>query len=171
VEHAVWKERIVQMVLIKQRIAELDIKQIWEHHLPRVAASGEQLAAAENALGRPLDPSYREFLIHANGWPAFYQTVDLFGTDDLVGSPEYRQGLDMLAAVEDTVLTQGGLLREELLLVAAARHDLDLFVLARGTGTVVWIAGSEVDRFDDFGEYFLAMMDYNREEVQDLERG
>lgn len=30
---------------------------------------------------------------------------------------------------------------------------------------VIWFAGEEIDRFENFEEYFLAMIDYNREEV------
>jgi hypothetical protein len=29
-------------------------------------------------------------------------------------------------------------------------------------GMVVWLAGSEIDRFPSFDEYFMAMVDYDR---------
>ena len=62
-----------------------------------------------------------------------------------------------------------------ILPIAATPIDLDLFVMARRStscpGTVIWLAGREIDRFPDFREYFLAMMDYNRQEVRELSRG
>jgi len=33
---------------------------------------------------------------------------------------------------------------------------------------MVWLAGHEIDRFPSFDEYFWAMADYNRLEVQHL---
>ncbi|MFL2443764.1 SMI1/KNR4 family protein, partial [Bacillus thuringiensis serovar israelensis] len=32
-------------------------------------------------------------------------------------------------------------------------------------GEIIWFAGEEIDRFENFDEYFLAMIDYNREEI------
>ncbi len=57
------------------------------NHFPRVAATNNELASAEQHLGVGLDPSYRDFLGHANGWPSFMQSVDLLGTDDLADGP------------------------------------------------------------------------------------
>jgi hypothetical protein len=36
-------------------------------------------------------------------------------------------------------------------------------------GMVGWLAGSEIDRFPSFDEYFIATVDYNRLEVQHLQ--
>jgi len=33
---------------------------------------------------------------------------------------------------------------------------------------VVWLAGSEIERFPGFGDYMSAVVDYNRLEVQHL---
>lgn len=38
-------------------------------------------------------------------------------------------------------------------------------------GMVIWFAGSEIERFPSFREYFLAMVDYNQRVVQRLESG
>ncbi|MBL2434413.1 SMI1/KNR4 family protein, partial [Klebsiella pneumoniae] len=47
--------------------------------------------------------------------------------------------------------------------------DKDLFVLclpnSSRSGEIIWFAGEEIDRFKNFDEYFLAMVDYNREEI------
>jgi hypothetical protein len=167
-----WKQRIVELVLVKQKLAELDTKGLWQHRLPAVAATEVKLRAVEAYLGEALDPAYRAFLLHADGWPAFYQSVDLFGSDDLMGSDRSRHAAEMLDFVEDAVLATSRLRREDLLPIAASPVDTDLFVMMRQSashpGGVVWLAGSEIDRFPSFDEYFLAMVDYNRLEVQHL---
>jgi hypothetical protein len=167
-----WKQYIIELILVKQKLADLDTKGLWPHSLPAVAASEARLAEVETHLGGTLDPAFRMFLLHADGWPAFYQTVDLFGSKDLLGNDRFRHAAEMLEYVEANVLSQGGLRREELLPIAVSPVDLDLFVMIRRStphpGMVVWLAGSEVDRFADFGEFFRAMADYNRLEVQHL---
>jgi hypothetical protein len=59
--------------------------------------------------------------------------------------------------------------------LAATAVDLDLFVMTRRSnpspGMVIWFAGSEIERFPSFREYFLAMVDYNQRVVQRLESG
>jgi hypothetical protein len=171
-EKADWKQRIAVMALVKQKLAEVDTEGLWEHRLPRVAASQERLREVEAHLGEALDPSYRDFLRHADGWPAFYQTVDLFGSDDLLGGDRFRHAEEMLGYAEDEQHAGRGL-RRDLLPIAASPVDLDLFVMTRRSspqpGTVIWLAGSEIDRFPGFDEYFLAMIDYNRTEVQSLQ--
>jgi hypothetical protein len=167
-----WKKRIVELLYIKQTIADLDSRGLWQYRLPGLAAREEKLEAVERHLGEPLDPRYREFLRYAGGWPAFYQTVDLFGPDDLLGGDRFRHATEMLGYVEDRVLRSAGVSKASLLPIAASPVDLDLFVMPRmlapQPGTVIWLAGDVVDRFPSFDEYFLAMMDYNRAEVEAL---
>jgi hypothetical protein len=167
-----WKQRIVELVLVKQKLAELDTKGLWQYRLPAVAATEAKLRAVEAHLGEALDPGYRAFLLHADGWPAFYQSVDLFGSDDLVSSDRYLHAAEMLNFVESAALAASGLRSEELLPIAVSPVDLDLFVMTKQSaprpGVVVWLAGSEVDRFESFDDYFLAMVDYSRLEVRHL---
>lgn len=167
-----WTKSVVEMVLIRQVLQDLDTRHLWQYHLPKVAATEEELLAVEARLGEPLDPEYRSFLRCAGGWPGFYQSVDLFGPSDFMDGPRFHQALALLSLIEDTVLVEVGLTREDLLPIAATPIDLDLFVMARRStscpGTVIWLAGREIDRFPNFREYFLAMMDYNRQEGQEL---
>jgi hypothetical protein len=169
-----WKSRIVTLVQIKQLMADLDEKGLWQYKLPGVAATEEGLRAVEMQLGEPLDSRYRDFLRCADGWPAFHQTVDLFGHRDLLGSMAFRHAMQMLDAIEEEVLVASRLRREDLLPIAATPVDLDLFVITRASapqpGLVMWFAGYEIDRFPSFDEYFLAMMDYNRLEVKALQQ-
>jgi len=167
-----WKSRIAQMVYIKQTIFELDAEHLWEYRLPRVASTEAELLAVEASLGEQLNPEYRSFLGYAGGWPAFYQTVDLFGPFDVADSTIFSQAMEMLASIENVVLDGSQLRREDLIPIAATSLDLDLFVITRRSspspGQVIWFAGGEVDRFPSFGEYFLAMMEYNRREIERL---
>ena len=162
------------MVLVKQKVMELDVRGLWPHHLPNVAATEDRLRAVEQHVGHPLDPSYRAFLGYADGWEGFYQTVDLFGTADLLGSLRISHALSLLEAMDESVIQQSGFSRKELSPIAVTLVDRDLFVMSRpfssSPGVVLWFAGELIDRFPNFDEYFLAMADHNRLEAQNLER-
>ena len=167
-----WKQRIAEMAIIKQAVAEADDEGLWEYRLPHVGATEPQLKAVERHLGEPLAARYREFLECAGGWPAFLQTVDLFGPEELLGNERFRHAQEMVGYLEDEVLKKSHVRREDLLPIAASPVDRHLFVMTRKSapkpGVVIWFDGSEVDRFPSFDEFFLAMMDYNREEIQAL---
>jgi hypothetical protein len=167
-----WKDRIAQMVLIKQAVAEADEEGLWEHRLPRVGATESQLRAVEQHLGEPLDSGYREFLECAGGWPAFLQSVDLFGPEELLGNERFRHAQEMVGYLEDEVLKKSHVRKQDLLPIAASSVDRHLFVMTRKSApqpvVVIWFDGYEVDRFPSFDELFLALMDYNREEIQAL---
>jgi len=168
-----WIDKIVTMIYVKEEIAQWDYLGLWSHHLPEVAATEMQLAAVEAHLGHKLDASYKDFLRCSNGWRGFYQTVDLFGTGDLLGSSLMNHTMEMLRVLDDAFpLEYTGFSIAELLPIAATRFDEDIFVLTHPTsqqpGIVIWLAGEEVDRFPSFEEFFLAMLDYNRQEINNL---
>ncbi|MGH8777286.1 MAG: SMI1/KNR4 family protein [Jiangellaceae bacterium] len=167
-----WRPEIVRMIQIKQAIAEADTEGVWEFHLPKVAATPEELTAVEHGLGFRFDAGYREFLGYANGWPSFFQSVDLFGVDDLAGGPRMDVARQVLEAIEPVVLEQAGLFDTRLIPIAATTVDLDLFVMPVVDGQqvppVVWLAGYEVDRFKTFEDYALAMIEYNARELEAL---
>lgn len=158
-----WKIEISKLVYVKQVIADLDKQKLWPHHLPRIAASNEDVANLENKIQRKIPDEYLEFLRFANGWSGFYQHVDLLGTDDYFN--------EELMAYADEIFKQTSFANdriEDLLIIATTRHDTDLFCLNLDSGEVVWFAGDEIERFETFDEFFLAMLDYNREEINDL---
>jgi hypothetical protein len=167
-----WKNNIATMVYVKQRLMKLDTGGMWSHHFPEVAATEGQIKSVEEKLGYTLDTSYRTFLMHANGWKAFYQTVDLFGTNELIDSAIMKYAKGLLDTIEDDVIKASGFLREQLLPIATTRFDKDLFVItspeSHVPGIVIWFAGEEIDRFSSFNEYYLTMIDYNRAEIEDL---
>jgi hypothetical protein len=166
-----WRKSIVELTLIKQSIDEADAKRLWEYHLPGVANTEAELQGVERSLQESLDPDHRAFLKAAGGWPAFYQTVDLFGAKDFAGE-RYQRAEEMLSYVEDNIFDKIGFSREQVYPIAASPVDLDLFVITRrataSPGMVIWLAGYEVDRFATFGDFFASMVAYNRRELEHL---
>lgn len=63
-------------------------------------------------------------------------------------------------------------MQEHLLPVAVSRTDKDLFVMVTAEGEqhgqVIWLAGGEIDTFSSFSDFFEAMIDYNKEELEDI---
>jgi hypothetical protein len=171
-----WTSEIAKGWRIHERIQELDRAGLWEHFLPDVAASEDEIAATEQQLGFRLDPEYRQFLRFANGWRRFYQDVDLFGTRNLLGAPPMDSAMAQLNAMDPADLErEAGMGAGDVLPIAASAEQRDMFLLGQpwssAPGAVVWLSGQAVDRFPGFDEFYLAMLDYNREEIQDLERG
>ena len=164
-----WPRMIVEMVAVKQRLSEADTESLWDHRLPRVGASEHDLVAVERELGESLDHEYREFLRHAAGWPAFYQSVDLFGPDDLLGGPLASRAAMILGAMDDVPFIEARITRQECLPIAVSARDIDVFVIGRTSssipGTVIWLAGGEIDRFVGFGEFFASMIECDRREI------
>jgi len=167
-----WPKEIVTMAGIKSELAKVDSEKLWPYALPRVAAEPAQIASAEAELGIALDPQYREFLSYADGWPAFFHRIDLFGTVELRGNERMQHAREMLGYLEPNVLESARVQRADLLPIAATTRDLDVFVMTRSAdgqpAQVIWFAAYEIERFDSFQEYFLAMQDYNRREVSAL---
>lgn len=168
-----WKEYISTMVLVKQELMRRDMDQVWPHHFPEIAASEEEISETEKELKVTLNPNYREFLQFANGWKGFYQTVDLFGTKELNHSAKMSYAFSQLHAIEKDVLKKSGNDVNQLLPIAVTESDLDLFALCLSNsptpGKVIWFAGEVIDSFESFNEFFIAMIDYNREEIAALE--
>ena len=96
----------------------------------------------------------------------------MFGAEDLLDSEKMVAAQEMLRHVDDSVVLSAGFSRQELLPIAASSLDKDLFVIATpdsaSPGEVLWLAGDLVDRFENFDEFFLSMVDYNRADMEFL---
>lgn len=167
-----FKPYIGKAWLLKQATMETDTKRVWSYHLPEVAATEKDILETEKQLGHTIDPRYRAFLLCANGWKAFYHAVDLFGTNDLINGERHETGEYVFSCLEDGVLKSSKLTRSDLLPIAVAKHDRDLFVLGRPqssvAGKVFWFAGEEIECFSSFDEYFLSMIEYNKRTLDRL---
>lgn len=171
-----WKKEIAILIYIKQAIDDIDESNLWPYYLPEIAATKEQLKTTEEHLGFNLDPRHRLFLEHANGWRGFYLTVDLFGTEELLGGlkmPYATMILDVLD--KEGALEAIGFSKQHLIPIATTTDERDLFVITHPDsaepGSILWFSGSEIDKFPNFDEYFLTMVDYNRIVYQNLAKG
>lgn len=157
--------------LVKQKVAEVDISGLWSHPFPEMAASERNVSEVEGKLGFELDENLREFLIHANGWKSFFQSVDIFGCEDYLGGPRHERASALLSSLEDLQDICGFELTD-FMPFAVSSDDIDVFAITRSTsrtpGKVFWFAGGLVDQFSDFNEWFLSMVDYNRRQFQKL---
>lgn len=161
-----WARTIATLGYIRQAIAQVDRMGLWRHCLPRVGASSHAIEDASGNSAHPISIQYKEFLRFADGWPAFYQNVDLFGTVEFKRTTESsRRGAELAAAIDDAAFLEAGVSREDLVLIAASGDDLDCFFMD-SSGKVYWFAGTLVETFPDFESFFLSMMDYNRLDFQ-----
>jgi len=97
-----WQAKIDDMIAVKRAIVAVDTEKLWPLHLPVAGASEEKIRQTEAALKRSLDPGYRDFLGYADGWDGFRMSIDLFGTDDLIGGGQRRAlALELLGYLDD----------------------------------------------------------------------
>lgn len=169
-----WKKRVAIAFMVRQRLAELDEQKLWPFFLPEVAANEESVQRSERHLRIQLPSEYRNFLLVADGWHCFYQAVDLFGLSDLACGERHARAVQLLQSLHP-LADVCGVRPESLLPIAVSRNDIDLFLLSTSKserpGEVFWFAGQLVETFSDFSEFFLAMVDYNREDIADFEAG
>ncbi|GAB2568497.1 hypothetical protein GCM10027167_89640 [Nocardia heshunensis] len=69
---------------------------------PRPGASEADLAAAEERLGRRLDPVHRQLLEVADGWPEFDGSRNLLGTADIGRSAAWGSAQEMIEIYAET---------------------------------------------------------------------
>ena len=59
--------------------------------------------------------------------------------------------------------------------IAASTVQPDMFLIGQPWASlprsIMWFTGQMIERFSDFDEFFLTMLDYNREEIRYLEEG
>lgn len=163
--HADIRSDIARIVYWKQVAADHDKTHALPWKLPRVAATLEQLDAAELEVGQTLPREYREFLGLANGWQGFHVLTDLYGTEELTKG-NVRQIVERPEL--HAYLAENGWRREEVLPIGASSLDVDVFLLVREDaqrlpGGVVWFAQEEVERFASFHEFLAAMVSYNEQ--------
>lgn len=166
-----WKRELVIAHLVKQKIAEVDVDRLWDNPLPGVAASPAQIQSLENRIGSVIDPQHKEFLLHANGWPSFMQHIDVLGIEDLNGGRRATRAMELIESLEP-LEEICGFGKHDLLPIAVSSDDIDLMLIARPhtvtPGKVLWFAGGLIDSYPGFDEWFLAMVDYNRQLYQRL---
>jgi len=167
-----WLAEIGKLTLIKKRIADLDGDKMFPFHLPNPAATEADIMSVEDFLGHTLDNNYKQFLKLRNGWRDFFHSSDLFGTIEL----KSRQDLDSSSIwVESLVFKEVGISIEELLPISISKHTHDVFFMARpfsrNSGKIFWFCEEEIDRYESFDDYFMAMSTYTFRTMKRLEAG
>lgn len=162
-----------EMLSVCKELTAADKGELWEHYNPEPAAEMSEIMQAQEKLNVRFSEEYIEFLKTANGWNCFYQLVDLFGTEDFISEESERMTYAKnLLNVNLEYIDSLQSIRDYLLPIAVSRTDMDLFVLmlAEGEeyGQVVWLAGGEIERFSSFNHFFEEMIEYNREELEDV---
>jgi hypothetical protein len=161
-----WPSEIVVAVIVRQHLAAVD--DLYEYPLPEVAASEDLLVTYERSNGA-LDPRYREFLTFANGWPNLLQEIDLFGTEQLLGAAPMESVEEGIAAVGD-VSEHIGYHLADMQPIGGSASQTDIWLIGRpgypGAGRVLWFWGSDYEDFENFDEFYLAMVDHNRLTLQ-----
>ena len=163
-----WKKHISTLIDVNEERQLSDVKNLWEYHQPENPATEENIRYAERELGFCLADNYRDFLLCADGWQCFYQMVDLFGTTELIQqtkSEKWTLANQYIYIIDDAgVFTLSGLTPDDLYPIAVSRDDMDLFVMIKpgrsDSGTVIWYAGEEIERFSDFEDFFVCMIEY-----------
>lgn len=164
-----WKELIVIMLNVRNNLLKADTSGLWQYDFPEVAATKEEVENIQKHLGIKLSDEYIKFLLCANGWKCFYQMVDLFGTHEFV-SDKMKHAIKLLN-IEIEFNESLKDVKEYLFPIAVSRNDKDLFIMMlndNNFGEIIWLAGGEIDRFVSFIEFFESMIEYNKEELEEM---
>ena len=161
--------------MIIQARTEADWNGMWSYAVPHVHATEEAVANTEARLGFRLPESYRGFLLASNGWPYFYLDMTIFSTSDLLGGELHEAGQTQLELEECVeAMAAGGVIAADHFPVAASLESIDVALMGKpGTpaaGTVSWVRGKVIERYDDFLDYYLSMMELSKQETESIRR-
>jgi len=161
-----WPVEIARLYKVKEAIAALDADGIYKFSAPRLAASDIDIQRLKTSIPVQWDKSYLGFLRFANGWPHFLQNTYLFGTEDFAGDL-YRQIAESLRFrlpmnserfkfvwTEQNCLPIGGSLLDNSIFVIERKHQ---------GARVAWLNTDEVDGYIGFEDFFIAMIEYNKQ--------
>lgn len=169
-----WPELIGFSATLRAQLAELE-PDLSPLTMPRVAATEEQLADAERRLGSSLDGQHRDLLRHGNGWPLFFTYCDLLGTAELGEGTLWDKGQELLDLhFSEAPVPSDFPARDDLMPIAVGDMVTDVFALWRtgpetsGGRPVLWLAGEEVDRWDNVREWLLSVNQYLQNDIVKL---
>ena len=175
VQEFTWPDYIGWGWMIVQARMEADWKGLWDYALPHVHATEATVASTEAQLGFRLPDSYRGFLLASNGWPYFFQDMTIFSASDLLGGDLHEAGQTQLELEECVeAMAADGVIAADHFPVAASLESIDVALMGKpGTpaeGTVSWVRGEVIERYDDFLDYYLSMMELNKLDIARLRR-
>ena len=171
-----WPNYIGWGAMINQARMEADWKGLWDYAIPHLHATEETVASTEAQLGFRLPESYRDFLLASNGWPCFFQNMSILSTSDLLSGELHKASQTQLESEECVeAMAADGVIAADHFPVAASLVQTDVALMGKpGTpaeGTVSWVRNGEViERYDDFLDYYLSMMELNKLDTADLKK-
>lgn len=157
-------------ISVADDLAVADVNDIFRHTRPNPGVPLADIENFELQYQLRLPAPYRSFLQVVNGWPAFYQDVDLCSLHDLAGGDLVNRGWMLVEAADEGSGGMLGISRIAQLPIAVSVTGIDVFLLMleEPEGAVSWVAGGEVERFPSFHQFVTAMVEYNRATVEDL---
>lgn len=170
-----WPDLIAEFGLLRQQVAEVDEDQPFT--VPHLAATEEQLQAAEQRLGHALDQQHREFLSFANGWPQFYLSNSLLGTEDLGQGERWDNANANLDAFYGSLEGDNPFIppRAEIYPISNDYDSASVFVVwvkgevTDGGHPVVWLPWQDSEPYDSFFDFFRATYQDYEEELEAAE--
>ena len=170
-----WKVMIVGMGLINNAIHNANRNALVGVSLPELDASIEEIRAIQKKLKVKLSKGYKDFLLHSNGWEFFYQDVDLFGTGDL--EPDSDKMKRAMAMLEIKMAGNSELrkMKGKILPIAASRDDDEGWLIllvteGKNFGKIIWFVEENMGWVDSFEDFFIAMMECNRDILESVLR-
>lgn len=133
------------------------------------------MASAEAQLSFRLPEFYRGFLLISNDWPYFYLSMTAFPAFDLLGDELHGVDRTQLELGECAkAMAAGGVITTDHFPVAASLKSIDVALMGKlGTpaaGTVPWARDGVVERYDGFLDYYLSMIELNKQETKSVRR-
>lgn len=160
-----WMHYIAEMIEIKELRAKTDSQLAVKFDLPAAKAKEDDIRKAESILGVDLEPSYKAFLNHANGWKNVISDIDIFGTKELINY-HLSKKKNKLIPIDDTLLSTAHYQKSDLIPVAIAHHRKEVFLLVKAhtetDHTIVHISKHKIDYFTNFEELFLYFIEYHK---------
>ncbi|GLW12284.1 hypothetical protein Misp01_74120 [Microtetraspora sp. NBRC 13810] len=166
-----WSALFLEMEMAKRRLAISDRDGLWRNEPRRAPAAPERIAEITTVTHCTLDPEYVDFLLHADGWPAILQDIDLFGTADF-GTTAYADAEELVRVIENEVEIERGANISRLIPIGVSRADIDILVMPcerdDRPAPVIWLAGGEIERYRTFSDFFRGMIIENLAEAASL---
>ncbi|MGO1056698.1 SMI1/KNR4 family protein [Crossiella sp. CA198] len=158
-----WPDLIVAMGELRRKTAQAS-NNLFRFTIPHVAATPEELAAAEHRLGHPLDPQHRAFLSYGNGWDEFFLYYYLLGANDLGQGPTWELLNEYLDDFYDSLPDDVNFPpRDEIYPITFNPESAQIFAIwwggpiVDGGHQVVWIPLVDGDLYDNFFEFYQAI--------------
>lgn len=151
------------MIIAKNEINERGGGPSEHYTLPRARATADDIAVFEDKWGVRLPADYRQFLLHADGWPRMHFETTLFGLAELRGEGDGLTAPAMVAfhAEHGTLAAEGLTARDVIVIGVHAEHGT-LYALIRDghprAGQAVRLSMATA-WYADFTSLFLALAD------------